>query len=222
DRPMTVIMSSGESKAAPTVGPLDGPSNGLRLLLAGDRRVQNGHPAFVAVAKTNVVVVLFVELEWRQPARDRMLRRSGSRLRLGILNLGEPMIRRTACFIVKESADPFQKLRAAALRWHEDRVVDRDQPAAALHLLADFLEPVILQNRMIFLSVVRPIAEQHDRVGVIQRALIRRPAVQMNLGLYSRSVRRSIEALLDQPHPQLILVMPWPMTFRAGNQHDLL
>src|SRR4029079_1337204 len=82
DRPIAMVMPSGESKSAPTVGPLDGPSNRLLLLLAGDRRVQNGHPAFVAVAETNVVVVFFVELERRQPARDRMMRRSWCRLRL--------------------------------------------------------------------------------------------------------------------------------------------
>ena len=91
--------------------------------------------------------------------------------------------------IVEVAADPFQELLAAVVSRHEHRPMNRHQSAAAIHLLLEHRQPIADQQRMILRVAVGAVGEHDDRVGVVERGGIARPAVGVDLGLHA--ARRS-------------------------------
>ena len=113
-------------------------------------------------------------------------------------------------------AHPGEELRAALLLGHFDGVVQAGDAHAALRKRVDLGEPAALEHRMAAAAV----GEKEDRIGVVERRGIGRPAPGVN-GRHERQAG-GIEALLKQQRARAVLVLARRMAGLAGDHHELL
>jgi hypothetical protein len=123
--------------------------------------------------------------------------------------------------VVEVAADPVLELPAAAVGGDEDGVVHADQAAAAIHELAEVRKAVAVQERVGLLVAVGAVAEEEDGVGVCEDLRVLRPAVEHDFGFHVLHVRRRVEAVLEQAHALLVLMLAWAVALLAGDEYDL-
>jgi len=81
-----------------------------------------------------------------------------------------------------------------------------------------FQEGVLLERVLL----VQPVGQQDDRVSVVQRRGVLRPAVEIRLGPYAFDVGGVVQALFEKIDVLLIFVGALAVALLAGDQDDLL
>jgi len=119
------------------------------------------------------------------------------------------------------AAEPVEELGPTALDRDEDGVVQGDEAAAALHLLRQDGEPVAFEERVRLHVAVAAVAEYDDRVGVVERLRVGRPAVEVEFGLEAGEVLGRVEAELDEAEALLVFVVAGAVALLAGDEDDL-
>lgn len=122
---------------------------------------------------------------------------------------------------VEVAAAPLEDLRAVTIR-SKRREVKRDEAAAAPHLSFHHGHARGRhEGHGRVLVAVLPVRDGHDCVGIVERALVLGPAVEMDFGAHVVDVGRRVEHRLQQPHRLLVFVHARPVALPARDQNDL-
>ena len=203
-------MAARKSEAPAAVGTRVGP--GQDLVLRISRRQLAGHDrdhVLVVRAKADVEVPFVLRHVAAATARDRVAvaRRRHLHHVDGVL--------RVARLIA--AAHPRREVRLRP-RGRIDGVVKERQPGPAFGEFPDLRQPAGLDER-VHLAAVR---KEYDRVDVIQRGGIRRPAIVIDIDLQRLDVRRLLQALLHKSSDLIPLVIAFAVAGLAGQEGDLL
>ena len=127
---------------------------------------------------------------------------------------------------MKVATTPFQNLPTVRFRG-EGGEVKGDEAAAALHLALDDsgASGIEEMRRLLKLVPITPVRDNHDRVRIVERVLILRPAIEVNFRADLIADVGAAEQHFEQFHgPRIVMdaVTFGTVTFLARDEDNLL
>jgi hypothetical protein len=220
--PVVVEVPAGGGKTASPVFPFDRPGDDVVEPVAQFGNPPDRLESGIVFAEANLEVELLAEIERFESPGDRVIGRVDFHPRLKRLDRRVPVPLALLVLPVEVTASPFENVLPPRIGG-EGREVKRDESAPAPHLLAHHGHSLFGHpgDRRKLVSVLA-VGDRHDRVGVVQRGRIERPAVEMNFDLVPLEIGRRLEHRLEQPDRFLVFVNSRPVTLLARDQNDFL